>query len=47
VKVADQKEQRAEKKAQKRAERQAEGKSKVDSLLHRDRDNGDSETPPE
>jgi len=47
VKVADQKEQRAEKKAQKRAERQAEGKSKVDSLLHRNRDNGDSETPPE
>ena len=45
VKVADQKEQRAEKKAQKRAERQAEGKSKIDGLLHRNRDNGDSETP--
>jgi uncharacterized membrane protein YbhN (UPF0104 family) len=46
VKVADQKTQRAEKKAAKRAEREAEGKSKIDSLLHREHDD-DAKTPPE
>jgi uncharacterized membrane protein YbhN (UPF0104 family) len=38
VKVAEQKEQRAEKKQAKRAEREASGKSKLDSALHRHRD---------
>jgi hypothetical protein len=46
VKVADQKTARAEKKAEKRAEKEAEGKSKVDSLLHREHDD-DAEAPPE
>jgi glycosyltransferase 2 family protein len=47
VKVSDQKAQRAEKKAEKRAKRQADGKSRVDSLLHRNRGDEDTETPPE
>jgi uncharacterized membrane protein YbhN (UPF0104 family) len=47
VKVADQKTQRAEKKAEKRAEREASGKSRVDSLLHREHGDEDTEKPSE
>ena len=47
MKVADQKTQRAEKKAEKRAEREASGKSRVDSLLHREHGDEDTEKPSE
>ena len=44
VKVAEQKEQRAEKKAAKRAEREAAGASRMDSMLHRHRN---ADPPPD
>ena len=42
-KTAEQKAARAEKRAAKRAEREAAGKSRVDSMLHRDRDDDQEE----